>query len=253
MLFSILTKFLSRKRKEERGRERDLKRFRAWERESEKEKERGVWNRKESERERKFERASLKENKSLKENYSLKQKEVERKKEKNTPRKELFLASRGRLEGGCLPSQGRVSHGHIAHVSPAWSLRLTPQKAGTLLLKRPPPLLLSFTAGVHNVLTPPSQVSITWECFRNANSPAAQTHWIRPWGGELSRLSLTSPSGDWNPLISKRGCTLGSSEEFKTIPLGSPLSYYDVVTLERALGSRSLNSSAEALLWRTGD
>ena len=57
MLFSILTKFLSRKRKEERGRERDLKRFRAWERESEKEKERGVWNRKESERERKFERS----------------------------------------------------------------------------------------------------------------------------------------------------------------------------------------------------
>ena len=114
--------------------------------------------------------------KGLKEKYSLKQKEVERKKEKNTPRKELFLVSRGRLEGGCLPSQGRVSHGHIAHVSPAWSLRLTPQKAGTLLLKRPPPLLLSFTAGVHNVLTPPSQVSITWECFRNANSPASQTH-----------------------------------------------------------------------------
>lgn len=115
MLFSILTKSLSRKRKEEREREKDLKSLSELEKESERESE------------REFEREL----------------EVEREREKHAPWSPRFLASRGRFEGGRLPSQGRVSPGTL-QASPAWSLRLAPQKAeGSSASQRTAPLLLS--------------------------------------------------------------------------------------------------------------
>ena len=59
------------------------------------------------------------------------------------------------------------------HLQSGLCISLLKRQRGHLLPKRPPPLLLSFTAVVHHVLTPPPHVSITWERFRNANSPAA--------------------------------------------------------------------------------
>lgn len=150
MLFSILTKSLSRKRKEER-REKDLRRFRKSlrkslrERESEKEKE-------ESETER-----SLKE--SLKERV-WKRKRLKERKRKIHPVKHFSSPAEDKV-GTYRPRDVSLTgplHKLSSPVSAPHSSKGRKSASQTIA-----PFIALFTAVDYNVLTPPPHVRISWE------------------------------------------------------------------------------------------
>lgn len=149
MLFSILTKSLSRKRKEER-REKDLRRFRKSlrkslrERESEKEKE--------SETER-----SLKE--SLKERV-WKRKRLKERKRKIHPVKRFSSPAEDKV-GAYRPRDVSLTgplHKLSSPVSAPHSSKGRKSASQTIA-----PFIALFTAVDYNVLTPPPHVRISWE------------------------------------------------------------------------------------------